>query len=65
MTQSGLMRRSEPSLKVAVNFVRNGEIGKIRVVLSFHIQSEWPVGIAGPEHPPQSRPHFLQVSLVL
>ncbi len=54
VTQVGLMRRSEPSIKEAADFVRNGGIGKITVARSFHIQNEWPVGIGNPrdEDPP-------------
>ncbi len=54
VTQVGLMRRSAPLCKEAVELVRGGKIGKITTVRSFHIQNEWPNGIGNPadEDPP-------------
>ena len=54
VTQVGLMRRSAPLCKEAVDLVRAGRIGKITTVRSFHIQNEWPNGIGKPpdEDPP-------------
>jgi predicted dehydrogenase len=54
VTQVGLMRRSAPLCKEAVELVRGGGIGKITAVRSFHIQNEWPTGIGNPpdEDPP-------------
>lgn len=54
VTQVGLMRRSAPLCKEAVDLVRGGGIGKVSAVRSFHIQNEWPNGIGKPpdEDPP-------------
>jgi len=53
VTQVGLMRRSSPVMKEAVNLLRGGGIGKITAIRSFHIQNEWPNGIG---NPPDSEP---------
>ncbi|MFB3922753.1 MAG: Gfo/Idh/MocA family oxidoreductase [Terriglobia bacterium] len=54
VTQVGIMRRSSPQCKEAVDLIRSGELGKITVIRSFHIQNEWPKGIGNPpdEDPP-------------
>jgi len=54
VTQVGLMRRSSPQCQEAVELIRRGELGKITVIRSFHIQNEWPKGIGNPpdEDPP-------------
>ncbi len=54
VTQVGVQRRSSPVCKEAAELVRNGGIGKVTVVRSFHIQNEWPKGIGNPpdEEPP-------------
>ena len=54
VTQVGLMRRSSPVMKEAVDLLRSGGIGKITTIRSFHIQNEWPNGIGNPpdEEPP-------------
>jgi len=48
VTQVGLMRRSSPVLKEAVELVQRGGLGRITVIRSFHIQNEWPKGIGNP-----------------
>jgi len=48
VTQVGIMRRSSPQCKEAADLIRSGELGKITVVRSFHIQNEWPKGIGNP-----------------
>jgi predicted dehydrogenase len=48
VTQVGLMRRSSPVMKEAVDLLRSGGIGKITTIRSFHIQNEWPNGIGNP-----------------
>ena len=48
VTQVGLMRRSGPGLKDAVNYLQGGGIGKITAIRAFHIQNEWPKGIGNP-----------------
>jgi len=48
VTQVGLMRRSSPAMKEAVDLLRGGGIGKITTIRSFHIQNEWPNGIGNP-----------------
>ena len=48
VTQVGLMRRSSPVMKEAVDLLRSGGIGKITIIRSFHIQNEWPNGIGNP-----------------
>ena len=53
VTQVGLMRRSSPEMKEAVDLLRSGGIGKITTIRSFHIQNEWPNGIG---NPPDSEP---------
>ena len=53
VTQVGLMRRSSPVMKEAVDLLRGGGIGKITAIRSFHIQNEWPNGIG---NPPDSEP---------
>jgi len=53
VTQVGLMRRSEPAMQEATDFLRGGGIGKITTVRAFHIQNEWPNGIG---NPPDSDP---------
>ncbi len=53
VTQVGLMRRSSPEMKEAVDLLRSGGIGKITAIRSFHIQNEWPNGIG---NPPDSEP---------
>jgi predicted dehydrogenase len=54
VTQVGVHRRSSPVCKEAADLVRSGELGRITVVRSFHIQNEWPKGIGNPpnEDPP-------------
>jgi predicted dehydrogenase len=54
VTQVGIMRRSSPQCKEAADLIRGGELGKITVIRSFHIQNEWPKGIGNPpdEDPP-------------
>jgi len=55
VTQVGLMRRSSPAMKEAVDVLRGGAIGKITSVRSFHIGNEWPRGIGNPadSEPPE------------
>ncbi len=48
VTQVGLMRRSAPLVKEAVDLIRGGAIGQVTAVRSFHIQNEWPTGIGNP-----------------
>lgn len=48
VTQVGLMRRSGPKLKEAVEYMRGGGIGKITAIRTFDIQNEWPNGIGDP-----------------
>ena len=48
VSQVGLMRRSSPVIKEAVDLLRSGGIGKITTIRSFHIQNEWPNGIGNP-----------------
>jgi predicted dehydrogenase len=48
VTQVGLMRRSAPACKEAVDLIRSGELGKVTAIRSFHIQNEWPKGIGNP-----------------
>jgi predicted dehydrogenase len=48
VTQVGLMRRSGPKLKEAVEYLQGGGIGKITAIRTFHIQNEWPIGIGNP-----------------
>ena len=48
VTQVGLMRRSGPRLKEAVDYLQGGGIGKITAIRAFHIQNEWPKGIGNP-----------------
>ncbi len=48
VTQVGIQRRSSPVCKEAAELIRNGGIGKVTVVRSFHIQNEWPKGIGNP-----------------
>ncbi len=54
VTQVGLMRRSSPDCKEAVDLIRGGGIGKVTSIRSFHIENEWPKGIGNPadEDPP-------------
>jgi predicted dehydrogenase len=54
VTQVGIMRRSSPQCQEAAELVRSGELGKITLIRSFHIQNEWPKGIGNPpdENPP-------------
>jgi predicted dehydrogenase len=54
VTQVGLMRRSSPFCKEAVDLIRDGGIGKVTSIRSFHIENEWPQGIGNPpdENPP-------------
>jgi len=53
VVQVGLQRRSSPFIREAADLVRNGTIGKVTVVRSFHIQNEWPKGI---DNPPDEAP---------
>jgi predicted dehydrogenase len=46
--QSGLHRRSSAMCRQMAEFVRNGGLGKITGVRTFHIQNEWPKGIGNP-----------------
>lgn len=48
VTQVGLMRRSSPSTKEAVDLIRSGGLGKVTSIRSFHIENEWPKGIGNP-----------------
>lgn len=48
VTQVGLMRRSGPGMKDAVDYLQGGGIGKITAIRAFHIQNEWPKGIGNP-----------------
>ncbi len=54
VVQVGIHRRSSPFCREAAELVRNGALGRISVVRSFHIQNEWPKGIGNPpdENPP-------------
>lgn len=54
VTQVGLMKRSSPLTKQAVDIIRGGDIGKVTSIRCFHIQNEWPHGIGNPpdEKPP-------------
>jgi len=54
VTQVGLMRRSSPFCKSAVDLIRSGGIGKVTSIRCFHIENEWPKGIGNPpdENPP-------------
>jgi predicted dehydrogenase len=55
VTQVGLMRRSSPFCKEAVELIRGGGIGKVSSIRCFHIENEWPKGIGNPpdEGPPE------------
>ena len=55
VTQMGVQRRSSAFCKEAAEFIRNGGIGEVTAVRSFHIQNEWPKGIGNPPHeePPE------------
>jgi predicted dehydrogenase len=48
ITQVGLMRRSAPACKEAVDLIRSGGLGRVTAIRSFHIQNEWPKGIGNP-----------------
>lgn len=54
VVQVGIQRLSSQFCKEAAEFIREGRLGKITVVRSFHIQNEWPEGIGNPqdEEPP-------------
>ena len=54
VTQVGLMRRSSPFCKSAVDLIRSGGIGKVTSIRCFQIENEWPNGIGNPpdENPP-------------
>ncbi len=54
VTQMGVQRRSSSFCREAAELVRNGGIGKVTAVRSFHIENEWPKGIGNPpdEDPP-------------
>jgi len=54
VVQVGLMRRSSPLCKEAVELIRGGGIGKVTSIRCFHIENEWPKGIGNPpnENPP-------------
>jgi predicted dehydrogenase len=54
VVQVGIHRRSAAFVKEACDLVREGAVGKITVVRSFHVQNEWPKGIGAPpdENPP-------------
>jgi predicted dehydrogenase len=54
VTQVGLMRRSSPFCREAVELIRSGGIGKVSSIRCFHIENEWPKGIGNPpdEDPP-------------
>ncbi|MGD0920948.1 MAG: Gfo/Idh/MocA family oxidoreductase [Terriglobia bacterium] len=54
VTQVGFNRRSSPMCKEAADFLRDGGMGKITAIRTFHIQNEWPAGIGNPpdEEPP-------------
>jgi len=53
VTQVGLNRRSTPFCIEAAALARNGGIGTVTAVRSFHIQNEWPAGIGrAPDEPP-------------
>jgi predicted dehydrogenase len=53
--QVGIHRRSIPICREAADLVRSGALGKITAARSFHIQNEWPEGIANPQErtPPE------------
>ncbi len=51
--QAGLHRRSSTMCRDMAAFVREGGIGKVTAVRTFHIQNEWPKGIG---NPPDSDP---------
>jgi predicted dehydrogenase len=53
--QVGIHRRSIPICREAAELVRSGVLGKITAARSFHIQNEWPEGIANPQEstPPE------------
>jgi predicted dehydrogenase len=53
--QVGIHRRSIPICREAAELVRSGALGKITAARSFHIQNEWPEGIANPQEstPPE------------
>src|SRR5262249_488385 len=48
VTQVGLHRRSSPSVREAVEFIRKGGIGKVTVARCYHIRNESPIGIGKP-----------------
>ncbi len=50
--QAGLHRRSAPMCREMAAFVREGGLGKITAVRTFHIQNEWPKGIGNPPDSP-------------
>jgi predicted dehydrogenase len=52
VTQVGLNRRSTPFCLEAVQLLRDGAIGAITAIRSFHIQNEWPTGIGSPPDEP-------------
>jgi predicted dehydrogenase len=55
IVQVGLQRRSSPTMREAVEFIRKGGIGHVSVARAFHVQNEWPRGIGNPanEDPPK------------
>lgn len=53
VTQVGIQRRSAKFLQEAAEFVRGGGIGHVTVAKGFHVQNEWPKGVATyPAGPP-------------
>lgn len=55
VVQVGTQRRSAPFCREAMEFVRDGGIGKVTAVRCFHLTNEWPVGLGNPsdgEPPP-------------
>ncbi len=54
VSQVGIHRRSVAVCQEAVDFVRQGGLGKVTAARAFHIQNEWPGGIGNPpdEDPP-------------
>jgi predicted dehydrogenase len=48
VTQVGLHRRSAPVIQEAVQFLREGGIGRISVAKAYHLRNEAPMGIGNP-----------------
>ncbi len=48
VTQVGLHRRSSPFIMEAIKLLKEGAIGKISVIRSYHLRNESPLGIGNP-----------------